>query len=166
MSTTAALDLSVLITDRDTLELEDGRLLRLRVEFDDYHSIMDEQGEGAWFGKLAFAERGRFDDYERRPDGFTGGAEKLRLRECNIWWEVPDDLRKPEMAETKRAVRTQIIDNLEWGYRVLILELCEGRDYYGRPIVIDSASIAGVDAFPTDAEIIHLVSDLASELLD
>lgn len=61
-------------------------------------------------------------------------------------------------------LRQQVRELLAFGFKVLILELCEGTDYYGKPIVVNSASIWGIEAMTDDKYIQDIVRELADEL--
>lgn len=150
-----------LTCDRDTYELPDGRVLRLRIEAD-HMSILDEQGEGVWCGRIEWGTNDPDTGYSRRPHDFTGAAEKIYSDRFDVlWWEVPADLRSPDMAESKAATRGVIRDIIDFGYKSIGVELCEGTDAYGKLIVRDCAWIGGVEPM-TDAaeftdELIHEV---------
>lgn len=152
-----------LTDDGDTLELPDGRTLRVRTEPDDM-TIMDEQGEGMWCGRLEWVRANR--DYwparYSRPDGFDGAAEIIRREDGEaLWWDVPTDLRGDANRENRDAVRREITELLNCGYRVVVLELCNGEDAYGRPIV---ESFASVGAVGWSVSLGEFIPDLADEL--
>lgn len=150
----ATLDLSVLTDHGDTLELADGRSLVLKIQPDPDWSIMDEQGEGVWCGKLAWdARRTNAYGYRVRPDGFTGRAEVLeRDRDARLWWEVPADVVIG--SDVYRSLRQSILDLLNFGYvQVGLVLLCE----HGGEL--DSAWLGGCDSFYPE-----LVDELALEL--
>lgn len=158
MSTTTmpvtATDLASLTDDNDTFELEDGRVLRLKVETDPFTSIMDEQGEGVWCGRLEW-DAGRTNDYgyRRRPDGFTGRAEVIhRDRDARLWWEAPADVVIG--SDVHRSLRQTIRDLLEYGYVQvgLVLECEHGGE-------LSSAWLGGCDSVYDG-----LVAELAEEL--
>lgn len=65
--------------DGDTVELPNGETLTLHVEPDQDTSILDEQGEGVWCGRLEWAVSNRYTDGYARPEWADGGAELLRL---------------------------------------------------------------------------------------
>src|SRR5690606_2451220 len=83
-----------------TVDLDDGRALRLKVEPDDWPTL--DLLEDC-YGTLTAAEAYRGDrDYHRyptswvysghdrpRPDGFDGNAEKLHVRGDGYWWQPP-----------------------------------------------------------------------------
>jgi hypothetical protein len=159
------LDLSALADDGDTLELDDGRMLRLRVRHDEFFSINDFDCYGE---TEPYSHRYDYDEqYAPRPAHFTGNAEKI---ECDrgywIWWEPPADAPKRGTDEFARF-RSHVIDLIRDGFYVVTLELCEGTDAYGRPIVVDMASIGGC-AFehgPDGYKPADVVRDLIVEVL-
>jgi hypothetical protein len=150
--------LATLRDDGDTADLEDGRTLRLRIEPDEDYSINDYDSDG----KVAWGIR---DDMGgRRPDGFDGSAEKLGIYDHGsaLWWQPykPDVLAlKKSDPDAFRKERLRIRDLVEYGFKGIILELCQGEDAYGKPIVIKSASTWGVDELYPE-----LLEDLAGEL--
>src|SRR5665213_793852 len=145
--------------DGDTLELGHGQTLRLRVEVDEDYSINDYDSDG----KTAWGTRDGDTGYERRPEGFTGAAEKLGIYDhgVSLWWQ-PYDLKnmsiRPGTPEWKQE-RARIRDLAEYGFKIVTLEVLEGEDAYGRPIVVKAASCGGVDALYPE-----LLLELFSEL--
>ncbi len=53
---------------------------------------------------------------------------------------------------------------MEYGFSVLLLELLSGEDAYGRPIVMDVASLGGIEPFPSGDDLAEIVRDLADDL--
>lgn len=143
MGATTTVDLSALTDDGDTLMLPTGNTLRLRVEPDPDMSLMDEQGEGVWCGRLEWTQS---HDYgTRRPDDFTGRAEVIeRDGRSALWWEVPADIEIG--SDTHRSLRTSILDLLRFGYVLVGLEELATCDH-GAQHVIRQAWIGGVDSF-------------------
>jgi len=157
--TDAKLDLSSLEDDGDTLELDDGRMLRLKTNVDQDATINDFD----CYGKIS-TEHERTTDYgyKSRPSDMTGNAEKLWYgNDGPWWWEPPADVKRTD--PNFPALRDSVRELLAFGFKGVILELCEGTDYYGNPVVIRAASLWGIDGL--DNGYIHeVVSDLASEL--
>jgi hypothetical protein len=169
MATETDQSISEIVSDlmaSDECEMEDGTTIRVRWEPDTDSNLMDEQGEGEWCGKLAWPKRNRDLGRDERPDGFTGGAEIIRLRDGNVWWEVPVDLRGEANREARDSHRRAITDLLEYGYDVAVVEVCEGTDVYGRPIVRNVASIGGVEFGTDDVGRREILGDLVREVLD
>lgn len=160
-----------LTDDGDTVHLseyegfsdDDTRILRLRLEPDDM-TIMDEAGEGVWCGRLAWDDR-NVNDYgwRRRPDGFDGRAEVIyRDRGDRMWWQVPDDIAPG--SEAHASLRRTILDIIEYGYHIAIIELLDGTDAYGRPIVRQVESLGGIEPFPDDAHMLEVVTALLEQM--
>ena len=154
------IDLADLTADGDTVDLADGRTLRLRIETDMDTTINDSDT----YGK---SER-YCHDYWRdgrtlRPDDFTGNAEKVQVDRGDwIWWEPPADGPKRGTPEF-RKFRSLVADLLSRGFYVVTLELCAGIDAYNWRIVVDVASLGGVDS--VDGEnLAFVLPDLLSEL--
>lgn len=143
------------------LTLPSGHVLRLKVEPDEYVSIMDEQGEGVWCGRLEWSDR----RHDNRPDGFDGGAEVIyRDRGDRLWWQPPDDCKRDP--EIRKAVRRQILDLLEYGYVVVILELLGPEpDAMGRRPVLDWYVLGAVVWSYDDAYIAEIVSHLRADMV-
>lgn len=156
----AMVDLTKLAHDGDTLELPDRRSLRLRIVPDEHTTINDFDS----FGRIEWCERPVLTGHAARPDGFDGNAEKLWAEQNGgqFWWQPPADV--PRTSEHFGALRRIVIDVVTYGYAVYMLELLEGTDAYGAPIVRDVASLWGIEPF-ADAEYVHtIVCDLAHEL--
>lgn len=163
------LDLSTLSEDGDTLELDDGRVLRLRVEPDEY-GFDDISEFGDVYGRTEWT---RNNDYgAQRPSDFTGRAEILnRDGRSTLWWEPYWDNDYPNggRGETfdHAAERRNVRDILEYGFQCYGLELSEmiadSRGALHR-VVVDTAWLSGVEPFADSAYVATIVSDLASEL--
>jgi len=153
------LDLSSLEDDEDTLELPDGRVLRLKIEVDQDASINDFD----FYGKVSTEHWNTTDyGYKTRPSDMTGNAEKLWYGNYGPWWwEPPADVKRTDTHFP--ALRDSVRELLAFGFRGVILELCEGTDYYDELIVINSASLWGIDSL--DNGYIHeVVRELADEM--
>jgi hypothetical protein len=152
------------MTDGDTTELSDGRIVRLKIESDDTNPFDNYD----CYGKVAFVDDRRsntFGEPATRPEGFTGNAEKIWLQQNGgcIWWEPPKDGPKrtdPEFA----SVRSMVNDLASFGMNGMVLELCDGTDAYGRPVVKDVASLWGIEPFADDGYRRKVIGDLLSEL--
>ena len=157
--TATDLDLSTLMENGDTLTLEDGRVLRLKIEPDYDASINDFDCYGqVWENSLPRNEMG----YYTRPSTFTGNAEKLSWgNDGPWWWEPPTDVSRSD--EMFRSLRDSVIQLLAYGFSGVMLELCKGNDYYGKLIVVNSVSLWGVDD-ATGGAIVDILADLADEL--
>jgi hypothetical protein len=158
--TETQLDLSELQDDGDTLTLDDGRVLRLKVEPDDCARIEDDED---FFGKFAAPVKNRDTGREDRPVGFTGNAEKLHYGPgyYSIWWEPPRDIKRSD--EHFKEFRSTVLDILENGYCIIGLEILQGEDAYHRPIVVAAEFLGGNDSWSVE-HIQEVVRDLAGEL--
>ena len=154
-TTMMEMDLSTLREDGDTLTLEDGRVLRLKIEPDYAASINDFDCYGhVWENSLPRNEMG----YYVRPSAFTGNAEKLSWgNDGPWWWEPPTDVKRTD--PHFRELRGLVTQLLAYGFSRVMLELCKGNDYYGRPIVVNCASLWGIEDKSAEA-----VADLLFEL--
>lgn len=161
------LDLTQLTQDGDTLELPDGRTLRVRVEPDqDYNPFEDFDIYGR-ISDLRWGPDNRslenvYGNLER-PHDFDGNAEKIDIISGRIWWQPPKDGPKRGTPEF-REWRSFIIDLASYGGVGVILELLdEVPDAYGQPVVRHTASLWGIDSLD-DGYITEVVRDLAHEL--
>lgn len=150
----------------DSVEVEDGLLLRLKIEpdfetsiedFDCYGKIAPVTGS-RYGGKLGIV--GGFDD---RPDGFDGGAEIISGRDGRYWWQPPTDIPIERGSDEWRKYRQSIADLIEFGFVVVAIQVCDGTDYFGNPIVVDVENLCGVDSI--DSDYVHtIVTELLHEL--
>jgi hypothetical protein len=144
-------DLTALTDHGDTVELEDGRTLRLLIRPDEYNNPFDVYD---CYGKVAPLDRHN----RQRPDGFDGNAEKLTIFNDVIWWQPPADAPQRGTEEFAKF-RSLIIDLASWGAKVVTLEILDGIDAYGRPIVVAVANLAGIDSLE-DGYLAQVVSEL------
>lgn len=151
-----------LVDDGDTWELEDGRMLRLRIVPDEGMNPFDEY---EIYGKVVPVEYNRSRERANRPDGFDGNAEKLWPPQNGdqIWWQPPPDIKRTDPGFNK--LREMVMDLAAFGMCAFMLELCDGTDAYGRSIVVNVASLGGVEPFPTDEYKREIVSELLSEVM-
>lgn len=154
MTSTTAIDLSSLTSDGDTLDISEGRTLRLKVWSDD----QDPFREYEVYGRLAWADRNSNPE-GHRPDIFDGNAEKIRH---DAWWQPPTDGPRrgtPEFDQFRALVR----DLIEYGMHGVTLEVLQGEDAYYRPIVVEVASLGGIDSLENNY-LAEVVKELADEL--
>ena len=156
--------LESLAEDGDTVELENGRALRLRVQSDEC-DVMDLWSDDC-YGRIAFVS-GRTNVYgypQDRPEGFDGNAEKLSYgRGDDAWWQPPADIKRgTEQFQTCRRV---VRDLLEFGFYSVGLELLDGTDAYGRPIVVNAAWLGGLEPMNYRAWQDCLQNDVLPDLL-
>jgi hypothetical protein len=151
--------------DLDSIDVNDfGVTLVLRFEPDDT-GILDEQGEGMWCGRIEWSPRGSVDYVGQRSPGrprdFDGGAEILTSdHRSALWWDVPADLRKPDMAESKSKTRQLILDILEYGYCYMSLRLYRDGDEIGHE------GIGAIEPFPDREYVQEWVRELADQIFD
>lgn len=121
------------LVDGGIATLPDGRTLRLVISDDDDYTIHDD---GDWYGQIVHVSKCRQDHihgYYRRPDSFDGAARKIYADHTIYWWQPPADVKDPAVI---RALRDSVRDTLIYGYQNVGVELCEGTDSYGDPIVV------------------------------
>ncbi len=142
--------------DGESETLPDGRLIRCRIVPDEFTAVNDFDV----YGRAACVELNE----SRRPEGFTGNAEKLSYgNEGPWWWEPPADVKRSDegFAELRECVR----ELLAFGFSTVVVELCDGVDAYGHPVVVDVEALSAVDT--TDPAYVGEVSrELVSELLN
>jgi hypothetical protein len=137
----------------DTYTLPSGKVLRLRIEPDDYDTVADEED---FYGKVEWSEG--------RPSHFDGNSEVIMTSSRGwdsqrLWWQPPTDVKRG--TEQFTNLRTHLSDALKYGYVCVFVELCEGSDYYGADIVKDVEVIGGVMA--TDYEAIRMYANEMAE---
>lgn len=169
-------DLSALNDDGATLELDDGRTLRLRIETDQDWSIDDSD----CYGRIGWGETNEGGN-PVRPAGFDGGAEKIDTLGGPVWWQPPTDLMIQRGTAEWSAYRSFLGDLISFGFKSVGLELLEGEDHYGRPIVVGAAWLGGIDTldqpwavrdergepqYVQNGYLAEIVSELAAEVLD
>ena len=152
-------------TDDGTIPLPDGRTIRYRFTPDEWSNPMDDMGEGAWTGRVEFGTRHPYTGYDQRPDGMDGRARKLQTRGGDpVWWQVPADVPDDAIADFGRS----IADLLEYGYTVATVDLCEtvvNSRGEGHTVVVNSASLGGIEPFPTEEYACEVLAELIAEVL-
>lgn len=133
--------LDFLTEDGSTFELYDGRTLRLKVEPDD-GSPADHWSDDC-YGRVEWMPARNGIGPSSRPGGFNGAAHKLHVGRSNdeAWWQPPTDVEPARAADLKREV-TRLLED---GFVRVGLELLDGADAYGQPIVVDAAWLGGID---------------------
>jgi hypothetical protein len=143
LTTERLAEIASVLDDDKPYTLDDGRIVRLRVE-PDYDSDLNDYD---YLGKYAPVEPDRYYyvyPHAPRPASFDGRARIIRLRDVNVWWQPPTDYEKCDRSVRDSIYRTAC-DVLEYGYTVYIVEVCEGLDGYGRPIVRDFTALGGIE---------------------
>jgi len=153
----ATLDLRELAQDGDILKMDDGRSLRLRIETDPDTTVSDYPDA---YGRVAWTTRDpyRYNDAPR-PAGFDGKARKMSTQSASYWWQPPEDVPADQVDSLASLVR----DLVNYGFSAVIVELLDGSDAYGRLIVVDVASLWGIDSLD-DGYLATVVADLVDEL--
>ncbi len=152
-----------MITTLDKLQTLDGDgakvtlagdyILRLRISGDEFMTIDDFED---FYGRVT--PQNKRDS--RRPEGFNGRARKITNPSGTYWWQPPADVADDQLAELKRSV-AQLI---EYGFISVTLELIQGQDGYGRPIVREHVSTFGVEWDASPSDIARIACDLFEEL--
>ena len=143
-------------------DLPNGTTLRLREEPDNDTSLNDWDCYGKVEWLSGYGSR-------NRPEHFNGMAEIMRTHRENYWWQPPS-FDKQSIAqwysdsEYRNSLRNQVREILDFGFRVLILEVCSGEDAYGNPIVKDYTTIGGVEPLIDDTTTEGYVYDMILEL--
>lgn len=143
--------------DGDTAQLPDGSVLKLSILPDEgYDPFLDTES----YGKVEAC--GRYNS--NRPDGFDGNGEILNSGGTAIWWQPPADAPRRGTPEF-RDLRQMVLDLIEYGMQVVLLQRLDGLDFRGRPNVVESASLCGVEPFANSEYIESIVIDLLPEVL-
>jgi hypothetical protein len=160
---TETIDLSALGEENDSLEVGDGVTLRLRIHPDEHTSINDYRDV---YGRIEYIGRTSWDT-GRRPDGFTGNAEKLGIGQSydRYWWEPSPEGPKrgtPEFAKE----RQQVLNLLEFGFIGVVLERWERCDHCGTERMTESASLWGIENNADEAYLQETLRELLYEIND
>lgn len=155
--------LAALDDDGDEYLMPDGRMLRLRIEADD-QSGADFINDCDAYGRVAWCEYVRDTGHVRpRPEDFDGSAVILcDMHGDRFWWLPYREGHKLYDSPEERVIVRELVT---FGPRSVVLELCEGRDHYGRPIVTNAASLGGCFDVADDGYRRSIVAELLAELL-
>lgn len=154
----STLDLGELSQDGDTIKMDDGRALRLRIEVDQDASINDYDSDG----RVEWVRGDRDWSPVRypRPDGFDGRARIIiRDNGSAMWWQPYEELTEAQIVENA----PRIVELVNFGFSGVLVELLDGTDAYGRPIVADVASLWGIGSLET-GYLSEVVSELVEEI--
>lgn len=128
-------DLSTLRYDGDTIDLGNGRSLRLSIEPDQDTSVNDDS---VCYGQVQWTNGDR-------PESFTGLARIIeRDRGSNLWWQPWDGATEQQATEFLPT----LVELITYGFSVVGLHLREtisdslGHDH---TVTIDSTYLGGVD---------------------
>ena len=153
---TSTLDLSALADDGDTLELEDGRTLRLRIVSDDTPAMVHINDADVW-GRLEWV-RGA---HAQRPLTMDGRARVLEHDYPHrLWWQPYEEDRDPA---TIKSMEREVRRLLEEGFHGVIVELRQMCDLHSWH-TIDQASLWGIDSLE-GGYLADVLSDLVAEVL-
>jgi hypothetical protein len=148
--------LSELTEDGDVVDLGEGNSLRLKIKPDECTTINDFE----YMGRIEWS-RGHWEG-SVRPDGFDGLSRIIdRDRQSALWWQPWEGCTEAEA----KANEARIKQLCEYGYSLVTVELLNGKDGYGRPIVTDVASLGGIDFTGSYSECQEQLADILSELV-
>lgn len=145
------------LAQTNTLELDNGQTLRFRMSPDDL-SIND------WdcYGTIEHIGR---NGRSERPHNFDGMAEKIWGYNEQYWWQPPDDIRSQwHDKEIRKQFRETVKNILAFGFDCYWIELCEGSNAYGEPIVVDYAVCGGFEPLQNDEHIADSIMEIAYQL--
>jgi hypothetical protein len=154
---TLAEAIAELTSDGDTFELPDGRTLRLTFE-PDYDTSLEDFED--CYGRVGEPKRS-YTGEDQRPESFDGNAEKISYSQGRIWWQPPTDVKRDDPAFSD--LRQSVCDALDYGFHAVVVELLDGEDCYGRPIVRGSAALGGIE--PLGQPDTDLLSDMIEEAM-
>jgi hypothetical protein len=162
-ATTLTHPLDSLTDDGATHTLPDGRTLRVRILPDHDYTVA---GDGDWFGAIEPVTiapwSGRHDG---RPAGFDGAAVIITDHHGDRWWwQAPADVRVNPDSMT--AMRACLVDALTYGASVVMLDLCDGTDAFGAPIVRHYVCTGSVLDAHDPVTLRDVLGDLLCELCD
>jgi hypothetical protein len=155
------------LEDGETVELLNGKKLRLKVSPDYYTDLndFDYLGRVEWSKYNKYNKTSYIFDKHPRPDGFDGNAEILKKDGgSNLWWQPPQDVARE--SDQLRAVRKTALSVIEYGYLEYKLELLDGLDAYKRPIVIKVSVLSGIEPFIDESTKEDIMQELLWELGD
>lgn len=157
------------LVDKETLALDDGNTLRVRIEVTDIDAVTEINGVDC-YGRVAWADDSHPDTWRGepapRPSGFTGAARKLHPRgyhiDSPVWWQPHETTIKqgPEAIEETAKRMTAL---LATGFTYVRLELLGATDAYGRPFVEKFASLGGIDSLD-GGYLSEVLDDLLGEM--
>lgn len=148
----------------DLLDVGNGRKVRYLVEPDHFAHLNDWDD----YGRTEWVKPHRWGTYKHaeRPDGFDGSARILNVGGDDVWWQPPSDWHTLT-PETQRHTLDMVYRILEVGYQWVTVEVCEGADHYGNPIVTGAYSYGGVEPweYGDTSTLAMVLPDLLGEVL-
>lgn len=159
--------LAELTDDRDTVDLPDGRTVRLVIEHDPDTTLIGEGADFDCYGKLEWRDMtDRYGEghWPARPDGFDGNAEVLCAPSSDpVWWQ-PAEGSPARGTREFVEMRRGMLELLEFGFRCVGIEVLETCDCCDVTSVRGSAWIGGVDDATGDY-LQHLLVDLFADAM-
>lgn len=149
------------------ITLPSGDVVRATIDYDYGTTINDFDCYGKVFPVSRNTWNGRI---AARPAECDGAAEIITFdRGESAWWQPPvfdkaDRRYWHTNPDYRRKLRSQVRDLLDFGFYVLRVELCRGTDVYGRPIVIDFSTLAGIEPFTQPDHMARLIGECAAEI--
>jgi hypothetical protein len=163
VTTTTVYDELARLEPGDLLDIGNGRSIRYLVDYDEATDINDFDcyGRTAWVMPHPWGTH----KHAERPDGFDGSARILTVNGDPMWWQPPDGWHSLTV-EVQRDVLRGLYDILEFGFQVVTVEMCEGRDAYGRPIVVEAQALGGVEpwTYQDRRSLVDTLAHLVAEL--
>lgn len=148
----------------EVLDIGGGRSVAYLVEFDQFATLNDFDN----YGRTEWVKPDRWGLYPHaeRPEGFDGSACILSAGGESVWWQPPDDW-KTLTTDTQRRVLEAVYRILECGFQVVTVELYEGQDHYGKPVVRNACSYGGVEPWEYGdlSTLLMVLPDLLGEVL-
>lgn len=136
----------------------------------EYLRFTEEPDTGTWlgdfdcYGEVYHIWRG---GQSERPDGFDGMAEKIHTEYDSYWWQPPADLKERwHDKELRNHLRDTVREILDYGFSIYKVEWCRGECVHGDPIIVEYATIGGVEPLADDDDKVSYLSDLVWELSD
>ena len=142
--------------------LPNGAFLRAK-QIPDENTLINDYED--CYGRIEPVVYSKYTGYSKpRPNGFDGSAEIIRSHHNDpYWWQPPKDIIRDRKAmDITRNVLREILD---FGMHCWVLEMCNGSDAYGNPIVHDYQSICGLEPLMSHEDTVLILKDLAHELL-
>ncbi len=153
---------NVVLYGESGYDLPNGKTIRLREEPDHDTRINDWDCYGKVEHLNGYGSR-------NRPQHFTGMAEIVRTHSEQYWWQPPctdkeDVSRWYSDSEYRNTLRNTVREILDFGFQTYVLEICEGEDAYGNPIVQDYTTLGGIEPLVSNETKEDYVYDMMFEL--
>ena len=153
--------------DGDDYALLNGYKFVLKVQPDDGMSINDFD----CYGQVSLVNRWA-DGADRRPDGFTGAAEKLTTPYGDTYWWEP--YREGHKVYNDAKERQLVLDILTYGYYVYTVEVyeeCKVVNAQGETVdeiwhQVDASSLGGIEPILDRDTVADVVEQVLYDLTD